>query len=94
MEQPQNFDLTLIRSDPEQHEMPALVAAARHMQREQPPSYLATLPCPDRRWSVGQCHESRRKGVGIDARLQISELSQRPIDDVLIVSFGRRGKAH
>jgi hypothetical protein len=57
VEQPQNFNMTLapIRSNPEQHEMPAFVGVARHVQREQSPSYFCTLSYPDRRWPFGQC---------------------------------------
>jgi hypothetical protein len=46
VEQPQDLDLMLIRSDAEQDEVPAFAAASRHVQREQPLTDLCMLAAP------------------------------------------------
>jgi hypothetical protein len=94
VKQPQDFylALSLIRSDPEQNEMPTLVASSRHMQCEQSPPNLAPLSSADCCRSSGERHESIGKGVRINARLQITELSQCPSDNILEVRFGGCGK--
>ena len=43
MEQPQDFDLMLIRSDAEQYEVPAFATASRRMQREHAGDYCRRL---------------------------------------------------
>jgi hypothetical protein len=55
VEQPQNFGvaLTLVGSNAEQHEVPALVTVSCYVERRQPSSDLTPFFRTNRRWSGG-----------------------------------------
>jgi len=84
--------LVLIRSNAEQHEVPTLMAASCHMQREYPFTDLAPFFCTYRRRPGGQRHESSRKCIGIDSRQGEESGPSTPFDFEAFVARKRNEK--